>query len=36
VKLNDAIEFFAGCSMNIPTWRANCRCFITMPTKGYP
>jgi hypothetical protein len=36
VKLKDAIEFSGGCSMNIPTWCANCRCFTTMPTEGYP
>jgi hypothetical protein len=24
VKLKDAIEFFGGCSMNTPTWRARC------------
>jgi hypothetical protein len=35
VKLKEAIEFSGGCSMNTPTWRANCRCFTTMPTEGY-
>jgi hypothetical protein len=36
VKLKDAIEFSSGCSMNTLTWRASCRCFIAMPTEGYP
>jgi hypothetical protein len=36
VKLNDAIEFSSGCSMNTPTWRANCHCFTATPTEGYP
>jgi hypothetical protein len=36
VKLSDAIEFSSRCSMNIPTWRASCRCFTSMPTEGYP
>jgi hypothetical protein len=35
VKLKDAIEFFGGCSMNTPTWRASCRCFTATPTEGY-
>jgi hypothetical protein len=26
VKLRDAIEFFGGCSMNTPTYRASYRC----------
>jgi hypothetical protein len=25
-----------GSSMNTPTWRASCRCFIRQPTEGYP
>jgi hypothetical protein len=36
VKLRDAIEFSSGCLMNIPTWRASCRCFTATPTEGYP
>jgi hypothetical protein len=36
VKLKDAIEFYGGYSMNPPTWRASCRCFIATPTEGYP
>jgi hypothetical protein len=36
VKLRDTIEFSDGCSMNTPTWRTSCRCFIAMPTEGYP
>jgi hypothetical protein len=31
VKLKDAIEFYGGCSMNTPTWRISCRCFIAAP-----
>jgi hypothetical protein len=36
VKLKDAIEFCSGCSMNTPTWRTRCQCFIATPTEGYP
>jgi hypothetical protein len=36
VKLKDAIEFFGGCSMNTPTWRASCCYFTATPTEGYP
>jgi hypothetical protein len=36
VKLRDTIKFSSGCSMNTPTWHANCRCFTTTPTEGYP
>jgi hypothetical protein len=36
VKLKDAIEFYDGCSMNMPTWRASYLCFTSTPTKGYP
>jgi hypothetical protein len=36
VKLNNAIEFSGGCSMNTPTWCTSCRCFTVTPTEGYP
>jgi hypothetical protein len=36
VKLKDGIEFSGGCSMNTLTWCASCRCFMTIPTEGYP
>jgi hypothetical protein len=36
VKLEDAIKFFGGCSMNTPTWRASYQCFTATTTKGYP
>jgi hypothetical protein len=36
VKLKDAIEFFGGCSMNSPTWRASYQCFTATSTKGNP
>jgi hypothetical protein len=32
VKLNDAIKFIRGSSMNTSTWHASCRCFTAKPT----
>jgi hypothetical protein len=36
VKLNDAIEFAGGSSMNTPIWCAGCWYFTGKPTYGYP
>jgi hypothetical protein len=31
--LKEAVEFSGGCSMNTPTWCANCRYFTATPTE---